>query len=504
MKLSELIDRIDAIQVVGYAERKEIDVITFDSREVTDKSIFVAIKGYVTDGHKYIEQALSKNVAAIVLDNNDAVPEYFIERNNAVKILVKNSRVALAQLSSLFFGEPSKKITLIGITGTKGKTTTAFYLKNILEQSGAKVGLIGTMKNMVADKEIPTSLTTPEANTINSLMNDMVTTGCKYCVMEVSSHSLQLHRVDFLDFDAAVFTNLTSDHLDFHETRENYLYAKKILFDKIKSTGKVIYNYDDTANRKILADTKAERHSYGKNKNADILLSSINYNFEGTHFSILVNNERLDVTTKLIGAFNAYNAVAAFSTAIHLGIPVEIAKKGIESQQQIPGRFEVINKSDGKIVIIDFSHTADSLRQALIAVNKIAAKYTPKKKIYTVFGCGGNRDKTKRPIMGRHASELSDKIYVTSDNPRNEDPFLILEDIKNGITKDNYEIIENREEAIKKAITESESNAVVLIAGKGHENYQLVKGIKTHFSDKEKAEKYLSIEKAKLESLLKG
>ncbi len=500
MNLANLLSGLDVIQIIGSAEQKEIESITFDSRKVNEKSIFVAIKGFVTDGHDFIPQALSQKAAAIILDNAAAVPEHLIEQNNCVKILVKDSRIALAQISNLFFGQPSKKMKVIGITGTKGKTTTAFYIKNILENNGSKVGLIGTMKNMIADKVIPTSLTTPESNTINYLMSEMVNAGCEYCVMEVSSHSLELHRVDFLDFDAAVFTNLTSDHMDFHETRENYLNAKKILFDKIKPSGKIIYNFNDAVKGEILADSKAEKHSFGENADADISFSDVNYNFEGTHFSILINNEKIGISTKLIGAFNVYNAVAAFSTAINLGLPIEVAKKGIETLSQISGRFEVV-KSDEKFAVIDFSHTADSLRQALIAVNEIADKYSPKKKIYTVFGCGGDRDITKRPIMGKYASELSDKVFVTSDNPRNEDPLLILKSIEKGMTKNNYKIIENREEAIRHAITESEPNSVILIAGKGHENYQLVKGVKTHFSDKEMAEKYLLVEKKELESL---
>ena len=492
MNLAKLLDELDVIQIIGSAEQKEIESITLDSREVTEKSIFVAIKGFVADGHSFIPEALSKKAAAIILDNASAVPAQLIEKNNCVRILVKDSRIALAQVSDLFFEKPSKKMKVIGITGTKGKTTTAFYIKNILEKSGSKVGLIGTMKNMIADKEIPTSLTTPEANTINYLMNDMVTAGCKYCVMEVSSHSLELHRVDFLDFDVAVFTNLTSDHMDFHKNRENYLNAKKILFDNLKSSGKVVYNLDDSASADILNDTSASKFSFGKDTNADIVLDNIIFNFDRTDFSIVSCNKNYNCSTKLVGGFNAYNAIAAFSTAIQLGICVDIAIKGIESLPQIAGRFEVI-KADGKIIIIDFSHTADSLRQALVAVNEIAAKYTPKKKIYTVFGCGGDRDKTKRPLMGKYATELSKKVFVTSDNPRNEDPFLIIKDIESGIALDNYEVVEDRELAIKRAITESERNSLILIAGKGHENYQLVKGVKTHFSDKEVAQKYLSL-----------
>lgn len=491
MNLAVLIDNIDVIQVVGKAELMEIDFITLNSKEVKSKTIFVAVKGYKTDGHKFIPQALSKGAAAVVIDNSEAVADNLIEQNGVVKIVVKNSRIALAQISNILYGQPSKDLILIGITGTKGKTTTAFYLKNILEQSGAKVGLIGTMKNMVADKEIPTSLTTPESNTINSLMKEMVESGCKYCVMEVSSHSLELHRVDYLDFDATVFTNLQSDHLDFHKTRGNYLQAKKILFDNLKETGKIIYNFDDEAKNELFEDTNVEMHSFGKNDNAEIVLSNINYTFEGTHFSIKLNNETVNVSTRLIGVFNAYNAVSAITTAVCFGIPLNTAVQGIESLPQIEGRFEVI-KSGEKVVIVDFSHTADSLKQALLAANEIAEEYNPKKNVYTVFGCGGNRDKTKRPIMGKYASELSKKVFVTSDNPRDEDPFLILKDIERGITSSNYEVIEDREEAIRKAVTESDDDAVILIAGKGHENYQLVKSVKTHFSDKEKAEKYLS------------
>ncbi len=501
MNLAKLLSKVDVVQVIGKAELREIEAITFDSREVDENSIFVAIKGFVVDGHDFIPQALSKKSVAIILDNATAVPEQLIEQNNCVKIVVKDSRIALAQISNLFFEQPSKKIKVIGITGTKGKTTTAFYIKNILEQNGAKVGLIGTMMNMVADKVIPTSLTTPESNTINYLMKEMVDAGCEYCIMEVSSHSLALHRVDYLDFDVAVFTNLTSDHMDFHKSRGNYLEAKKMLFDRLKPSGKIAYNLDDSASADILKDASASKFSFGKDKNADVVLDKISFNFDGTKFSIISDNKTYDCSTKLIGGFNAYNAIGAFSTAVQLGISADFAIKGIGTLSQIAGRFEVV-KSGSKFAVIDFSHTADSLRQALLAVNEIAKEYNPPKNVYTVFGCGGNRDKTKRPLMGKYATEFSKKVFVTSDNPRDEDALQIIKDIEDGIVLANYEVIENREFAIEKAVTESESNSVILIAGKGHENYQLVKGVKTHFSDKEIAEKYLLIEKKEFESLL--
>lgn len=487
-KLSDIVNSIEAIQVVGNAEAHEIKDITIDSREVKEGSLFVAIKGYKTDGHQYIQEAINKGATAVVLDNIQAIPSQIFTHTGVAKVVVSDSRKALAQASDMFYGNPSRKLKLIGVTGTKGKTTTTYFLKNILETAGHKVGLIGTIKNMIGGKEIATKLTTPESNRINGLMAEMIEEDCTYCIMEVSSHSLELYRVYRLDFDYAIFTNITADHFDFHKTFDHYLAAKKMLFDMIKPEGKIICNGDDESWKAITANAKADVITYGLNEGTSLKLSDITFSVDGTSFNLTNEGNGYELSTKLIGKFNAYNATAAFGVAVTDGIDPETIVKGINTTPQVPGRFEVISKGDKRIVI-DYSHTSDSLKKALEALKSIAAD---KHRIHTVFGCGGDRDKTKRPIMGRIAEEFSDRVYVTSDNPRTEDPNAIIKDILTGLREHKHVTIESREEAIKKAITESEPNAIVLIAGKGHETYQEVHGVRNYFSDKETAEKYLN------------
>ena len=487
MLLSKLLNNLSVIQVLDNSDDFEVENITIDSREVQRGSIFVAIKGFKTDGHLFIQQAISNGASAIVLEDDKNISEQLFTKNNVTKILVENSRKALAKLADTFFDSPSKKLNLIGITGTKGKTTTTYFLKNIFENANMKTGLIGTNKNMIGKKEIKTKMTTPESHIINSLLSEMVKEDCSQCVMEVSSHSLELHRVDFLDFNVGVFTNITSDHLDFHNNFENYLAAKKIFFDQLKPKAKVIYNKDDKNHSVLLENCTAEKISYALHSNADIKIENVNFSLEGTEFQIKYLENTYHLNTKLIGEFNAYNATAAFAASVFSGVSITQAIEGIKSTPQVPGRFEVISKGNKK-VIVDYSHTADSLKQALHAIKYIVKDEHP---VYTIFGCGGDRDKTKRPVMGSIAEQLSNYVYVTSDNPRTEDPYAILSDIEKGLQKDNHKIIENREEAIKRAIENSEDDAVILIAGKGHETYQEINGTRNYFSDKEVAEKYL-------------
>lgn len=487
MKLSQLLNNVDAIQVTGSPESVSIDDISIDSRKTGAKSLFIAIKGFNTDGHKFIQDAVGIGVKAVVIDDNNFLPDEYYIKSGVVKILVKNTRKALASFANTLYDFPSKHLVLTGITGTKGKTTTSIFIKNIFDGAGYKTGLIGTNKNIVGGKVYKSSLTTPQSNEINYLMREMVNSGCSHCVMEVSSHALELNRVDYLDYDYAVFTNITSDHMDYHKSFENYFSAKKIFFDVLKPGAKVVYNVDDPNSSKIISDSKAEKYSYGTSDNADFKLKNIEFDLTGTRFEIMYKNSSYRLNTHLAGGFNAYNAAAAFSMAVLSGVDYDVAAAAIKNTPQVPGRFEVISKGN-KNVIIDYSHTADSLRQALEAIQHIIKKERP---VYTVFGCGGNRDKTKRPVMGKIAAELSDKIIITSDNPRFEDPDEIIEQIAAGITDKEYKVIENREEAIRSAIERSEENAVILIAGKGHEDYQEIKGVRKFFSDKETAEKYL-------------
>lgn len=486
MELTDLINNIKVIQVAGDVQRKEISKIVYDSREVTSNSVFVAIKGFQTDGHNFIIDAINRGADAVILDNNSSVPEEIFIHRNVTKILVKDSRIALAELSKGFYKDPSSKISLIGITGTNGKTTTSWLIKNILDFYGIKSGLIGTIANYIGDEKIHSKLTTPESCDLNYLLQQMIKSECKTAVMEVSSHSLSLNRTYGLNYKFAVFTNITVDHLDFHQTFDNYLGAKKILFDRLNEDSFAIINADDENSDKMIKDCKANIVSFGKSNSADFIISDIKFDLNGTRFKVKHKDEIYDFAIPLIGEFNAYNATAALIVCLLMNLEIEKIIEGLKNSKQVPGRFEVVG-SGSKKVIVDYSHTPDSLEKAILSLRKIVGQ----NQLITVFGCGGDRDKTKRPLMGKIASELSDKVIVTSDNPRTENPFAIIDDIVKGISKDNYSVIENREEAIKNAIELSNENSAILIAGKGHEDYQEINGVKYHFSDSEVARKYL-------------
>ena len=488
MKLTELLNKVKAIQVTGNAELKDISNITIDSRTAANNSLFFAIDGEKQNGHKFIPDVINKGAAAVVLQNANAAPDQIFSHAGCVKIVVADTRKSLAEFSNIFYGEPSKKIKLIGITGTKGKTTTAFYLKNVFKQAGYKTGLIGTIANYIGETEVKTMLTTPQANDINSLLAQMILEGCTHCIMEVSSHALALHRVDYLNFETGVFTNITSDHMDYHKTFEHYLASKKILFDMIMKNGKVIYNADDSNSSALLKNSSSQKYSYGTNESAEFRVKNVEFSLEGTNFNLSWKGIDYHLTTSLVGHFNAFNAASAFAAAVVNGIDPNVAVEGIKATPQVPGRFEIVTKKNKK-VIVDYAHTSDSLKQALTAIHYIVKDERP---IYTVFGCGGDRDRTKRPVMGDIAASMSDRVYITSDNPRTEDPSFIIDEILKGVKTNNYRVIENREEAIRSAIHESEDDAVILIAGKGHENYQEINGVRKHFSDKELSEKYLA------------
>jgi UDP-N-acetylmuramoyl-L-alanyl-D-glutamate--2,6-diaminopimelate ligase len=489
MLLKDLLNKMKALQVVGTPSAREVSGIEYDSRKVVEGSVFVAIKGFNTDGHKFIQEALNKNAIAVVVEDSQAVPDSLVKHSNAVKILVADSRQALAELSNTFFGEPSKKLVLIGITGTNGKTTTSFFLKNIYETSGSSVGLIGTISNYIGKDQLEAKLTTPESNDLNRMLSQMSSAGCDYAVMEVSSHSLALKRVYGLHFSFAVFTNITAEHLDFHRDFENYIKAKKILFDYLPGSSAAVYNADDVHSVDVMKDCKATKYAFGMAGGSQFRIHSIHCDLSGTSFNINYENKEYRLRTSLVGDFNAYNAAAAFAAAKLSGLKDEIIAEGISTTPHVPGRFEVLSNGTRKVVI-DYSHTPDSLEKALMVIRNITEKKSP---VCTVFGCGGNRDRLKRPLMGKIATELSDKVIVTSDNPRNENPLAIIEEIKSGIAKDNYQVIEDREAAIEEAIRKSGKNSVILIAGKGHEDYQEINGVRHHFSDREIAKKYLGI-----------
>lgn len=487
MKLTDLLNGLNVIKISGSIRDDEVSGIEYDSRKVVRDALFVAIKGFKVDGHDFIMDALKAGVVAVVVENDDSVSDETFIHNNAAKILVGDSRKSLADISHIYYNRPSSALNLVGITGTNGKTTTSYILKNVFETAGIKTGMLGTISNYIGNKIIDSNLTTPESNDLNKLLFNMVNENCHNAVMEVSSHALSLKRVHGLSYNSAVFTNITAEHLDFHKTFDNYLSTKKILFDSLSKDAFVVYNADDHNSNKIIANCIANKYSFGTLSNVDFFINEIEYNFSGTSFNLQHKKNEYKIETSLVGEFNAYNACAAFAIGKLNGIDEDIIINGIKTTPQIPGRFEVITNGQ-KNVVIDYSHTPDSLEKALFTLSKLNST---SREVITVFGCGGNRDSSKRPKMGEIATTLSDKVIITSDNPRDENPDKIINGIISGITKDNYTVIEERADAIEEAIKQSNDDAIVLIAGKGHEDYQEIKGKRLHFSDKEKAEKYL-------------
>lgn len=482
MRLAEILKYLKIKKFTG-DDAVEIRGIAYDSRRVQEGDLFVAIKGLNVDGHRFVPEAVLTGAIAVVLEDDILEDGYFIERGVA-KILVADSRKALAIISSAFYGFPSKKLKLVGVTGTNGKTTTTHLVKSVLESAGLKTGLIGTINYVIGDEVIPTGQTTPEALELNLFLSKMVEKGISACSMEVSSHALALDRVYGLDFDVGVFTNLTQDHLDFHQTFEAYFQAKKILFDSLKQSAYAIFNIDDPNGERIVSDTKATKLSYGKSERADVRVIDINMNFDGTKIVVQTpTKDALEIHSKLIGEFNVYNILSAVAVGYALGIKYEDIKNGIENLENVKGRFEKIISPDGYTVIIDYAHTPDALEKCIDTILRLR-KQVGGGKLITVFGCGGDRDKGKRPIMGRISTEKSDITVITSDNPRFEDPEKIISDILEGVKKDSvYYIFVDRKEAIERALEMAEKGDIVLIAGKGHEEYQIVRDVKIPFSD---------------------
>ncbi len=482
MELTKLINSVHAITVSGEIERKDISAICSDSRKVRKACVFVAIKGLKTDGHDYILDAISKGASVIVVDKNIFPEEIFTHRNIA-KIYVADSRIALAELSNAFYKEPSDRLKLTGITGTNGKTTTAWLIRHILKSAGHKTGMLGTIANYIDDEAITASLTTPESNDLCEMLYEMSIRGCEYAAMEVSSHALDLNRVYGLHFRTAVFTNLTLDHLDYHGTVENYRDAKKKLFDSLAENAFAIVNADDPVSGFMVKDCKANILTYGQKSGSDFLIKSLRFDLGRSEFTIEYLGIDYPIVTNLVGTFNASNITAAFAVALLNGIDASAIIDALTHAQQTPGRFELYSSGD-KAVIIDYAHTPDSLEKTLLNIRAIIGHSRP---LICVFGCGGNRDKSKRPLMGKIASNLSDRVIVTSDNPRMEDPMTIIDEILAGIETSNFVTIPDRKTAIANAIKNSPDNAVILLAGKGHEDYQILGEEKVHLSDKEEA-----------------
>lgn len=449
----------------------EITGIAYDSRKVKPGDVFVCISGFETDGHKYAGKAVEKGAAAVIAEHavDAGVPTAVVE----------NTRHALSYAADVFYGHPSGKFRLVGVTGTNGKTTTTFLVKSILEKAGHKVGLIGTNKNMIGERELPSERTTPESLELTELFAEMAKEGADFVVMEVSSHSLSLSRVEFCEFDVGAFTNLTQDHLDFHKTMENYLAAKKKLFDMCK-TG--VINADDEGGRKILADCSCVSVSYGIDSAADILAANIDYGAHGVDFDCDALGAAMRIHINTPGRFSVYNALAAVGICTALGISAEDISEGLRSVPGVCGRAEVVPTGRDYTAMIDYAHTPDGIENILKSIRGFA-----KGRIVILFGCGGDRDRTKRPKMGRIAGELADFCVVTSDNPRTEDPGEIIKEIIPGVEETGcpYTVIENRKEAIRYALDNAETGDVILLAGKGHETYQILKSGKIHFDERE-------------------
>jgi UDP-N-acetylmuramoyl-L-alanyl-D-glutamate--2,6-diaminopimelate ligase len=494
MMFSEMIEFVkDQITEKPRFEDFKPHALSYNSLNVGSGDVFFAIKGIKSDGNKFINDSFTKGAKAVVTDSNEPLSDSRV-------LHVKDARKAMALMSSRFYGFPSSKMKIIGITGTNGKTTISSLLYHIFSANGKKSGLIGTNGNFVNNRFIKTIFTTPESVDLQRLLKDMADEGVEIVSMEVSSHSLEMSRVYGIDFDIAVFTNLTTDHLDFHGDMNNYFRSKKILFDSLKRINtknnktSAIYNIDDNYGDKIISSTEGEHISYGMESG---LYKCVDYHmdFSGTRFRLLVprNSENISeiiVKTKLTGKFNIYNITAAIAAAKSAGLKYEEITDTIKDFDPVDGRFNQLKLKNNAIAIVDYSHTPDSLLNALMTIREIMYEMESKGRIITVFGCGGDRDRTKRPLMGDIAVHYSDIAIITSDNPRSEEPYDIIDEIKTGISKDNYMIIENREEAIRNAIAMSDRNDVILVAGKGHETYQEIKGIRHHFSDREVIEKY--------------
>ena len=462
------------IEAVHGATDITISKIEFDSRKVELNDVFVAIRGTVSDGHEYIEKALSLGAVAVICEE---FPNVIV--NGVTYIKVKDSNEALAFLSANYYNNPSENIRLVGITGTNGKTTIASLLYQLFKRAGYKVGLLSTVKIMVDEQEFKATHTTPDSLTINRYLDLMVETGCEFCFMEVSSHGVHQKRTEALKFAGGVFTNLSHDHLDYHNTFAEYRDVKKSFFDHLPKDAFAITNIDDKNGLVMLQNTKAKKITYALKSYADYKAQILENQLSGLLLKINDN----EVWVKLIGSFNAYNLLAIFGVAVELGIEKVEALRLLSELESVSGRFQFIVSETNITAIVDYAHTPDALENVLKTIEDIRTK---NEQLITVVGCGGDRDKAKRPIMANIASSLSDKAIFTSDNPRSENPETIIEEMEKGVEPQNFKktvSILDRKQAIKTACQLANPNDIILIAGKGHETYQEINGVRTDFDD---------------------
>lgn len=491
MILSELIQAIEPLQVIGKTD-VNVHAIQFDSRKVEAGDLFVAQAGTAVDGHTFIPSCVEKGTSVIVLDNS----QYLADTKDGVTyVLVKNSEQALGLLAHQWYGRPSEKLTLVGVTGTNGKTTIATLLYEMVRAMGYKAGLISTVVYYVDGTAYPSTHTTPDALALNALLAQMVEAGCRYAFMEVSSHSIAQERIAGLQFAGAMFTNLTRDHIDYHKTFDNYRDTKKRLFDGLRKEAFAVTNADDKNGLVMTQNTRAKVFTYSTQSMADHRGKILEEGFDGMLLSI----DGQEVFVPLVGRFNVSNLLCIYSAALCLGFEKTEVLRILSALKPVNGRFETIHSPKGWTAIIDYAHTPDAVENVISTINEILDSQkskveSPKPRLITVVGCGGNRDKGKRPMMAQIAKRGSQQLILTSDNPREEEPADILKDMTDGLTEDELRstlVIEDRAAAIQTACTLAQKGDVILVAGKGHEDYQIIKGVKHHFDDHEIVRKYI-------------
>lgn len=475
MIITELVNRTPVLEIHGDNNR-EVTELVIDSRKVTENALYIAMRGTVVDGHSFIASAIEKGAAAIVCEE---FPETLVE--NVTYIQVKDASKALGHLASNFYGNPSQKLKLIGVTGTNGKTSVSTLLFDVFKNLGYESALLSTVEIRIGEEIIPATHTTPDVITINRILAEAVEKGCEFAFMEVSSHGIAQNRIEGLHFKIAGFTNLTHDHLDYHKTFEEYLKTKKRFFDQLEDTAIAITNLDDKNGNVMLQNTKAKKKSYALKTMADYHGKLLEVDFNG----MLLNFNGKEFWTTVTGKFNVYNLLLVFGIAEELGFEQDEILQAVSKLKRVSGRFETFKSDGGIFFIVDYAHTPDALENILDSINDIRTK---NERLITVFGCGGDRDHSKRPEMGNIATKKSTLAIITSDNPRTEDPAQIIKEIEAGVESQNfskYTSIPDRREAIKMAIKFAEPKDIVLVAGKGHETYQEINGVKHHFDDKE-------------------
>ena len=489
-RVEDIVKVISPIRVEG-PQTAEVCHITADSRTVQEGSLFICLVGATVDGHSFVEKAVQDGAVAVVVSKPVTVPDH------VAVIYVEDTRQALQAAVPFFYDYPASKMRMIGVTGTNGKTTTTHIIAHLLRSQGYTVGVIGTVHILIDDQSYPIHNTTPDVADLQQILQQMVDAGVTHCIMEVSSHALALGRTAGVEYDTAVFTNLTQDHLDFHKTFDNYLAAKAKLFKQVSASYQVkegkgaVINVDDAYGQSIVDVTTSPMITYSTEGKGSMNASDLTVTAKSSQFTLNYDGKSYPISTKIAGMFNVYNTLAAVGATLYEGLSMEEIVKGLATFTAVPGRFELIEEGQDFAVVVDYAHTPDGLENILQTAKKIVEN-----RILVVFGCGGDRDATKRPIMGRIAAQFGDRVFVTSDNPRTEDPVRIVKDVEVGVREGlhddvTYEVIVDRREAIHKAIAEATTGDVVIIAGKGHEDYQILKDETIHFDDREVAREAL-------------